>query len=407
MGNNKILMLLCTTIILTGCWDSEEIQDRGYILGIAIDKAQPIPRGHEEKENYLSERELEQMPLQKGEPKYAYTLQLPILANIKNKPSGAGGGGDGGAGKEAVWDATMRGNSFMEANREFSTRLEFPPYYEHLQAIIMNEDVAKKGLSHVLDIFLRDHEMRRRTRLVVTPQEAKKILDVKPQIADFSSFYLAELPHNADRTSRLLHITDLGAVAESIHQNSDFVLPRVIATEDEIKDAGCGVFKGDKLVGWLGEVDTIYLKWIRDAVKGGVLVLSMPNEEGMVTLEVKKAKTKKTAIIQEDTIKIKIDVNVSFDLAERMDAHHGSALDETFIKKVENIAETELKKRMISTIQYVQKNFGADVFHFNVPIKKKNYRYWEEIQDQWHEIFPQIETLVNVKAEIHSIGTMK
>jgi spore germination protein len=213
---------------------------------------------------------------------------------------------------------------------------------------------------------------------------------------------------NAEKTSRILHVTDLGAVSESIHTKTDFVLPRVIATKDEIKDAGSAVFKGDEMVGWLGEIDTISLKWIRDAVKGGLVVVHMPEaEEGVVTLEVLKVKTKITPIIEEDGIKMKIDTEATFNMGEKLEGHHVVALNPSFLEKLEKNVEADMKRRMIGTIKYVQKEFGADIFHFNVAMKKYELRYWQEIKDDWWEIFEEIEPIVSVKAEIKQIGTMK
>jgi spore germination protein len=406
--NKKLILLLMAVYFLTGCWDNQEIQERGYVLGIAIDKASPLPKGQESMDEYLSERDMEEMPVQKGQPKYSYTIQVPILANARNQPSGAGSGG--GSGEEVTWDLTIRGNSFMEVNREFSTRLDYPPYYEHLQAIIINEDVAKEGLSQILDMFFRDHEMRRRTRIFITPHEAKYILDVQPRISDFPSVYLGRLPMNAEKTSRILHVTDLGEVSKSIHTKTDFVLPRVTSSKDEIKDAGSAVFKGDKMVGWLGEIDTISLKWIRDSVKGGLVVVNMPEDKeggGLVSLEVIKAKTKVTPIIEDDGIKMKIDAEATLNMSEKFQGHHDVALDKSFIEVVEKKVEVDMKRRMTSTIKYVQKEFGADIFHFNRIMRKYDPRYWAEIEGNWEELFKQVEPIVNFKAEIKQIGTMK
>ena len=38
------IMLLCTMFSLTGCWDSEELDDRHIVLEMALDKAED--KGH-------------------------------------------------------------------------------------------------------------------------------------------------------------------------------------------------------------------------------------------------------------------------------------------------------------------------------------------------------------------------
>jgi spore germination protein len=404
MARNWVLIVLCITL-LTGCWDHQEIQERGYVLGVAIDKAYPLPKGQETNQSYMSERDLEIMPTHRKKPIYSFTIELPVIALAKSQPAGGGGGGGEG---EASWELTIRGNTFMEVNREFSTRLDFPPFYEHLQAIVISEDVARKGISSVLDLFLRDHEMRRRTRIFIAPGEAKKILEVKPRISDYTSIYLAALPFNANRTSRVLHKTDLGEVSRSLHTKTDFALPRVIASEDEIKDAGSAVFKGDKMVGWLGEIDTVYLKIIRDAALGGVIVVDMPgNPEAIVTLEIRKIKTEVMPVITEHSIKMKIETAVTFNQAEKTEAHFRNSLDEAYINALEKKAEKLMEAQMKDTVKYVQNEFGADVFQFDVIMQRYAPDTWDQVKDRWHEVFTQIEPEVHVKAKVEQIGTMK
>ncbi|AOT70231.1 Ger(x)C family spore germination protein [Geosporobacter ferrireducens] len=398
-----IVLVMLTGCFLTGCWDHVEIQERGFVLGVAIDKASPLPMKQET--DYRSERDIEKMPLQKGEPSYTYTIQVPIIVFAKNQPTGVAGGG---AEADATWNMTIQGKSFMEANRQYSTRTNYPPFYEHLQAIIISEDVAREGITASIDLFLRDHEMRRRTRVFITPGEAKTVLDVQPRIEDYPAMYLAQLPFNASKTSRILHKTDLGEMSELLHAGADFVLPRVVATKDEIKDAGAAVFKGDKMVGWLGELDTIYLKWVRDAVLGGVIVVSMPNDpESVVTLEIKSAKTKVRPKVEGNGIKMDIRVKAEFSLAEKTEAHFRNALDEDFLKELETKAERDLRENMEDTVRYVQKEFGADIFLFNLAMERYAPDTWDQVKDKWADIFPQVEVAVSVKAKIAEIGTMK
>lgn len=402
----KWIMLLGIVLwFLTGCWDHMEIQERGFVLGIAIDKAFPLPKGEESEADYSSKRDIEKMSLQKGSPAYTYTIQIPIVAHAKNQPTGAGGGGGGG---KPIWNMTIHGNSFMEASRQYSTRTNYPPYYEDLQAIIINEAVAREGISKPIDLFLRDHEMRRRTRVFITPGEAKQILEIQPKIEDYPAMYVTQLPFSASKNSRILHKTDLGQMSQSLHAGADFALPRVVATKDEIKDAGAAVFKGDKMVGWLGELDTIYLKWVRDAVLGGILVVSMPNDpEGLATLEVTGAKTKIRPKVEGNGIKMDIQVKASFDLGEKTGAHFQNALDEGLLKELEARAEKDLKENMEDTIRHVQKEFGADIFHFNLALQRYAPDTWDQVKDKWSDVFPQVEPVISVKVTIAQIGTMK
>ncbi|MCA1029512.1 Ger(x)C family spore germination protein [Bacillus timonensis] len=401
MNSGKIIFVCLTIFLLTGCWDYAEIEDKAFIFGMAIDKADSITR---EEAKELSERDMEYFETQKGKPTYAYTAQIPIIPRMQIKPVGLGGSGE----KDRTWEVTIHGNSFFEVNREFNTRVDYLPFYEHLQVIIISEDVAREGIIKPLDLFLRDHEMRRRTTVFIAPGKAKDILKVNPKVDDFASIYLSRLPNNAVRSSRILHIADLGDISESLHGKIDFVIPRVIASKDEIKGAGSAVFKKDKLVGWLGEIDTIYVKWIRDNALGGLIVVESPKEKGsQVALEIKKIKTKVRPYIENGEIKMKIDTNVDANLAEVNHKDFYNTFSEEYISEVEKIAEETSKERMANTIVYVQKEFGTDIFYFHTMIKRYNPKEWEKVKDNWDELFPKMKTDITVNINIIMTGNVE
>lgn len=388
-------------IVQTGCWDYNEIERRGYVLGIAIDVAEPHPRGQDDLEEYMNEREIEKMIPQKGSPRYSYTIQIPIVSQARNRPEAGGGPVD----EARTWNLTIAGNSFFEVNRQFATRLDFAAFYEHLQVVVISEEVARQGILEPMDFLLRDHELRRRTRVFITPGEAKAILDVIPRIEDYSSMYLAKLPLGASKTSRIADLTDLGVVSQNIHHEVDFTLPRVTATKDEIKDAGVAIFKGDKMTGWLGEIDTIWAKWIRDLVKGGVVVVESPNEKGkLVTVEIVNVSSKVRPHIQNDEIFMNIDIKGQFNLVEEMRYGKEDVFEVDFIRSVEKLIEEKIATEIKDTVAYVQEEFEADIFRFDVAMMRYAPREWEMYEQHWADIFPLVKLNVNVDATIRLVG---
>lgn len=232
MGNKitkiiVILLLAAVATSTTGCWDYQELQDRGYVLGIGIDKPEAVSKKLEGgKSKYSSE--FRKVPsTEGGAPKYAYSIQIPIISRSQIKPVGQSGGSANG---KRTWDLTVMGSSFFEASREFATRLDYPAFYEHMQVMVINEDVARSGISMPIDTMLRDSEMRRKTKVFITPQPAYTVLDVVPKIDDYASIYLRNLTNNFKKTARIAYKIDIGQISENIRNNMDYILPRVIAT---------------------------------------------------------------------------------------------------------------------------------------------------------------------------------
>lgn len=390
-------------LFLSGCWDYTEIERRGYVLGIAIDPANPVPKGQETEEDYLNERDLEEIELLAGKKKYAYTIQIPIIPMALVKPAGGGNGGD--ASQEKTWDLTVVGESFFEANRLFSTRLNYPPFYAHLKVIVINEEIARKDMFETLDVMLRDPEMRRRTRVFITPGEAKKVLDVKPNIDDYASLYLEKLPQNAFKTSRMPHKTDLGEVSSNIQANIDFALPKIIASKDEIKNAGVAVFRQGKMVGWLGELDTFYAKWVRDNVIGGFFVIDSPYKEGkIITLEIDSSSVKVRPIVKNGTITMSIKGKTTMSVAESSAISGPEPFNDKVLGQLEEIASKKIEKGIEDTIRYVQKEFNADIFHFSLALQRYEPSTWDKIKDNWYDIFKNMEADIEIDVKIHDTG---
>jgi spore germination protein KC len=398
MKHILLILLICTvlTTVLSGCWDRKDIETRGYVLGIAIDKYPPNPQVKEKgapgETPPKEEEKLEEMETHIGKAQYAMTVQFPIL----KKNSGSSRSGTEGANS---WEITQIGNSFMSMNREMQSRTDLSLYYEHLQVIILSDRIAREGIENVLDFFVRDPEMRRRVRIFISEGQAKSILDVTPKTQDYAAIYLAKIPMNAARNSRIVHKTELGEVIQSIHAEQDFVLPKVIATVDEIKASGAAAFKKGRMVGWVSELEVEAINFIRNSYFGGVITIQSPDHKsGLVTLEVSRAKTEVVPIIHKDELSFDISITVKGNYAENVNAHTHAKITQDYLDKLQKGYEKEIESICKQTVSKMQEEYGADVFRFGQTVAANEPAYWKKIKDKWDSIYPTVG--VNVKADV-------
>ncbi len=400
-----LLLIIAISISMTGCWDYQELQQRGYVLGIAIDKPEAVSQKLEGGASKYS-KNFKRIESSEGlDPKYAYTLQIPIISRSQVKPVGQGGGGDGG---KRTWDLTAVGNSFFEASRYFATRLDYPAFYEHMQVLVINEDVARSSISMPLDVMLRDSEMRRKMKVFITPQPAYTVLEVVPKIDDYASVYLKNITNNFKKTSRIAYKVDIGQVSENIRNNMDYILPRVIASKEEVKVEGSSIIKKDKFVGSIGEIDTANVEWIKDIAKGGAVVISMPgNPDELLTLELKRMNSKVRPIINGKSISINIEVKAEVDIGEQFRTNIKDNFTEAFIDAVEEAASRKIEHGLTETIKYVQDEFGADIFLFDVALLRYAPDTWDEVKDNWSELFKDLPVTVNAAIDVRKRGLTK
>ena len=402
LKHSLLLLFLIGTLLLTGCWDQKDIDTRGYVLGLAIDSYPPDPQSSESagpnQASPKEEEKLEKMQLHTGDPAYAMTIQLPILANADMLE----GFGNQSSEDSQSWEITQIGNSFFSMNREMASRTGLSLYYEHLQVLLLSEEVARKGLINILDMFMREPEMRRGVKVLICPGEAKSILDVAPRIDKYSSVYLSGIFENSNRNSRMVYHTNMGDVICALHDGHDFILAKALSTKDEIKTSGGAVFHNGKMVGWATEIEVEAINMIRNTYTGGVILVDAPGgEEGRVALEITNEKAKVTPIVNGDQVSFRIDIKVEGDYSEDINLHTHEKLP--FLKSLEAEYEKEIQDLCTETIESMQEKFKADVFQFDRILQAEEPGYWERMGSEWNSIYP--EAGVSVHADVNIILT--
>lgn len=78
------------------------------------------------------------------------------------------------------------GKTIREANSMIQSRMSRELYYSHHRMIVIGEQLAKEGMSDVLDIVARFPENRLTAYLVMTKGKGIELLNAQPQFERFS-----------------------------------------------------------------------------------------------------------------------------------------------------------------------------------------------------------------------------
>jgi spore germination protein KC len=184
----------------------------------------------------------------------------------------------------------------------------------------------------------------------------------------------------------------ISAIAPTVNlrQVDGIMLPHIMGT---------AIFKGDKLVGFLNGEETKDLIFIRNEIKGGVLVEEMLANDGstFVSLEILKSKTKVKPVVygQEVEINLNIDTTVAIDEISGTE----NFIDEEGRMELEQSAENTLKKRIESLIMKIQSEYSGDIFGFGAKLREDKVQVGNSVVDNWEEVFKDLQ--VNVKTRVH------
>ncbi|WP_217587826.1 Ger(x)C family spore germination protein [Lentibacillus saliphilus] len=379
----RTALSLCIIVaLLTGCWDVIDIEDRGYIIGTAID---------------LKER--------KGEGAYslALTNQFVIPGNMTSAP------GEGGGGSKPFTNITVDGESLMIINRKMGAESSRLPFYGHLKMLVVSEDIAKEKdlFAGVLDLFIRMQEMRRDIKLIIAEEEAKDVLSVEPDIEKIPALYLDALSENSSKTMSMLAPVTVGDVHGFLLNHHSYALPMLKKKVDKlVQYEGAAVFsgKGNKLVGSLNDQETKSLNLVTKPFKGGTIEFEMDGHPSVYELEFSKPDIKvKTKDPQ--SISVEVSVTTEGSMAEMFGSK--SLINEKEISKIRTILTKKLEDQINALINKLQHELNADLIGVNSVLEQKHPDIWKQIKDDWEQgedLFSQVDIKVKATAHIQSVG---
>ncbi|MCL7747703.1 Ger(x)C family spore germination protein [Halalkalibacter alkaliphilus] len=388
--NGKVLtFLLICLLILPGCWDLTEIEQISFVIGTAFD-----PMNDEEiRATYEEETG---RPLPKG--MFQMTNQIVIPGQIE-------GGEEGGSASEGpFFNIRTTAMTSFKTNRNFTTRRSRTMNYEHLKTLIINEELAREGIiEHLLDLFIRDHEMRRDILILISKGKGSDILEKKLPLEMMPAMSIEMISEHAPRGHSIPPPKYSGELMSNIISDQSYIIPRIVNTDgEEFKVAGAAVFLGkeNKMVGWMGEYDVQGYSWITGTVENEIVEAYYGREQKPFVYETDYTETE--VHYKKENGKDIFDIKIRSEgfFVENWIA--GIELDsqETILKLEEEVAK-EIERQGNKIIGKMQEEFFTDIFQLHEHVKTNNFSYWQEVKGHWDgEGGAFSNTEINVEAKV-------
>ncbi|MCA1029623.1 Ger(x)C family spore germination protein [Bacillus timonensis] len=372
-----IMLLFITLSTLTGCWDSVEIQERTLIYALAIDKPKT----------------------EKEEDRYELTIHIAEPLALSDKPI---------PGTEPIWNVSTTGSSLFECVRKFATIVARPGYYGHLQLILIGEELAKEGIADSLDLFFRDHEMRRRTKVVIVKGTGKEALQFKHRLIPIPGDYITTLTDEAVRKTSLMPISStLGEFSVAYRSGTNFVLPNVKVKKNHVDMSGAAILRKDKFAGYISGEDVRAYRVVKGTfTKGAYLATPFEKEKEhpLSSFEVKNMRTHIKPSVKNQTPHFEIEVLVEGSLAE--DGIEGFVSDKK-LREIEQSLSDKLKKDTLAFIKKMQEEYKMDIFELGEEMRRHEYDYWKTVEKDWDEAFSKAEITLEVTTYIRRTGRIR
>lgn len=370
-----VVLLVCP-ILISGCWDRKEINDIAFVLGAAIDK-----EGSE----------------------YRTSLQIALPGQL----GGPGGktGSEGGKGWyiESKLGKTVR-SSNLEEQRGNSRTLN----YSHHRARLIGEDLAREGISSMMDVFVRSPQNRLLSVVAVTEGPAYDVLNSEAPIERFPTEMVRELIVNytkkAITTKELLN----ALLSEGIDpvlplfRVEDSVPPHVGKTLKNVQIIGIAVFKGDRMVGTLKKDMAKVMTIAMNQDKNLELSIPAPKGKGTLLVALKENVVKIVPTIQGDNVTMIIDIHMRGRLTEN--ASNYSPSDDIAMNELGHVTEEKIKKDLTKALAIIQHQYHSDILGFGQVIHDKRPKDWDRLKSKWHDLYPLVKVEIKAEMQIETEG---
>ncbi|NME96123.1 Ger(x)C family spore germination protein [Clostridium cochlearium] len=298
------------------------------------------------------------------------------------------------------------GDTIFEAIRNIFTSSDAKPFLGNVEHIIIGEEVAKKDIIKYLDYFSRDHEFRLNMKVFVSRGcSAREILEQASNSNIILSDYLKSLLSNIDSNS----ISSEVELATLIHKfDNKFLCPYIPCISLGSKNGvninqfsiyldGYAIFKNSKLIGYLIGNEARGLNWIIEKIKSGIIIVKDLNEEN-ISLEISEASSKIIPQFSKEKLSVLIKIRTSSNVGEITGKEDIFTKDYfSYLEKQQsNIIKSEVEK----ALAFSRKN-NADIFDINGFIFRKHPIKWKKLQNNWDEIFPEVDIQIQVTSLIN------
>lgn len=339
MTTIRIMFILMSCFLLTGCWDRNELNEIALVRGIGIDI---LNNGH---------------------------IEVSVEISVPKAPSGSGGGGEsdgmaqGSGGITLPTVRTGRGVTIPDALEKLQEVIPRKIFWGHTEVIIINENLAKTGLRDKMDYFMRNPRFRLHAFVFVTKGKAKDMLGLETSL-----YSPSEVLTDFSEEKVMLHVTLINLL--DMFNSGDAAIPMIKKVPPQKKSKptqtipfikSSAVFKNDKMVGTISDKLTRGVKWIQNDIEETQVTVNSKKGKGYISMTLLRAETKLEPVIKKDG-KWKMIIKARTDDDIILNESHLNLKDPQNIKIVKKALEKKLTARLQHTLDKVQKDYKADVF---------------------------------------------
>lgn len=362
------ILLLSWSLIITGC-QSREVEQTAIAVGTAADWS---------------------------EDSFVVTVQLPQAVTQEQSST-----------QESPESIVLseRGQTLSESARRLNLLLPRLPLWFHASTLLLGEDLAKRGITDIVDFLYRSINIRHNTLLVMTRgATAAEVLQVQTPLEPHSAAAIRRiLETQENQTGIYVPITVDEFLYRIATPGIDPVLPqvRIIIQGGQklLKIDGMAVFRGTEWAGELNETESRGFRFLSPKqIRGGLIIIPAPGDETrFVTIELISSQAKAKPILEEGQLRMLVEIKADGNFYDQTSPLPLVNL-ETF-NILEEMTAHQMEKEIYQAVRKAQE-YKADIFGWGRLVQINDPALWSQVEKDWPEVFSQIAVDVKVDFEL-------
>ncbi|MBY8911341.1 Ger(x)C family spore germination protein [Bacillus sp. YC2] len=362
-----IVIILCT-LLLTGCWDSRNIEDLSLVIGVGLDKP--------EEENVQ------------------VTQQILIPTKASSEQSSSG---------ETTKITSTPGETVHQALRTAALKNR-RSFSQHLRVMLFSQNLLKDDipLDALMNQFIKDNGTRRSCNVMTVPDQTKDIFTVTDQ-GEPASNTIYDLTENNSFTIRMMQPVTLGDISEKIAAGETFAIPQVRKVKGGgLEISGASIIKNKFWLANLTPMQVQDMNLFTGTVKGGV---TFSKHKGyFLSFEIFSSKYKVKTKYKNGKFKFIVTRFVEGRLSEDWNPKEDS-FKQSYIDEIKKTVTRSIHSDVTKFIDYLQHDLKVDITGLGDEVRIHYPDKWRKISSDWDHHFSESDIEFHVKVAIRDFGT--
>jgi spore germination protein KC len=368
------IIIIITLLILSGCWDSRQLEDVTILFGIALDI-------NEENQDLIT-----------------VTVAGPTTQE--------------GADKE-IRTISASGRTVREAIRNIQSRTDREVMLGHLRILFVGRELAERGITQSeLDSIGRDAQIRGTLLMAVVDGRAQDLMYKSTADHPLISLYISEIIESSARRSLVVRYTLRDFFQCWSTGGRTPIAPMV--SMDNPKDPALrstAIFSGDqKMAGELDTQETFILIMLKNQLEKGRMAIPFHNgEEGFITAILSGDKRSIKTRIEEGQVYIDVHIKLTGNIIEYTrersiirPEEYERIVSKEELKLAERRYGEELEVQSYRLMEKLKKEYKADPVGFGNFMRAYQNDFFQ--QGTWLDVLPDVIFNINVDVKLKRVG---